>query len=249
MVEREIIPRLVSAHPSAQGRADAVAREAVPERDPVRMFVGVLLSRSPETVGRFVEERRASGLGPESLYAGLLAPAARRLAELWDEDEISFTEVTIGLGRLQHVARGLECETIYNGDNDPDARSALFSPRPGEQQTFGFYLIEELFRWSGWRTWIETAASDTDIVANVRCRWYDMFCLSVSRATAIEDLVTTIGAVRRASRNPDLFVLVNGRPFDESPALVATVGADQAASCAREALQAADEALWRPTAA
>ncbi|WP_293899384.1 hypothetical protein [Phenylobacterium sp.] len=246
MVEGEIVPRLVQAHAAPVARQACVAGPEIPlDARSALAFVRIVLSRNQDTLGGFVENLRARGVDSARLYADLLAPAARLLADLWDEDEISFTEVTIGLGRLQGLARDLDSATPYNGDNNPSARSCLFSPRPGEQQTFGFYMIEESFRWSGWRTWIETAATNAELVADVRCQWFDMFCLSVSRSTDIEDVATTIETVRRASRNRELFVLVNGRPFLERPELVATVGADAVASCGRDALHIADKAVWR----
>ena len=101
-------------------------------------------------------------------------------------------------------------------------------------------MIEEQFRWSGWRTWIETAATNADMIADVRGDWFDMFCLSVSRATDMQDVALTIDKVRRASRNPDLFVLVSGSPFIERPDLVPMVGANAVASNGREALHVAE---------
>lgn len=250
MVECEIIPRLVQAHPTGVAAGDCIGDAEIPlDARSAHAFLQIILSRNANSIGAFVEKLEARGIGAERLFADLLAPAALGLAALWEEDKISFTEVTIGLGRLQHVVRGLASDTAYNGDADPCSRSCLFSPRPGEQQTFGFYMIEELFRWSGWRTWIETAATDADMVADVRSQWFDIFCLSVSRPTDIQDVAKTIEAVRRASCNQGLFVLVNGRPFGERPELVATVGADAAASCGRDALQIADKAVRRPATA
>jgi methanogenic corrinoid protein MtbC1 len=246
MVEGEIIPRLVRAHPNGVEAADCIGDAEIPlDHQSALAFLQIILSKNSNNIVGFVENQQARGIGAERLFTDLLAPAALGLSELWEEDKISFTEVTIGLGRLQHVVRGLASDTAYNGDSDPSASSCLFSPRPGEQQTFGFYMIEELFRWSGWRTWIETAATDADMVADVRSQWFDVFCLSVSRSTDIEDVAKTIEAVRRASCNQRLFVLVNGRPFGERPELVAAVGADAAASCGREALHIADKAVWR----
>jgi methanogenic corrinoid protein MtbC1 len=246
MVEHEIIPRLMRAHPTTCGLADQADDPELPlDPQAAIAFARIILSRDPNVLGEFVKKLQVRGLGGERIYADLLAPAARLLADLWDDDEISFTEVTIGLGRLQHLARELDFETPYNGDGDPSARSCLCAPRPGEQQTFGFYMIEEVFRWSGWRTWIETAATDADMVANVRCHWFDMFCLSVSRSTDIHEVTRTIDAVRSASRNRGLFVMVNGSPFVERPELVSAVGADAVASCGREALHVAERAVRR----
>jgi methanogenic corrinoid protein MtbC1 len=148
----------------------------------------------------FIETLIKSGVGVQVIYSDLLSPTARLLSDLWDQDRLSYTEVTIGLGRLQQLVHGLDWLSPYNGENDAGSRSVMFAPRPGEQQTFGFYIMEELFRWSGWRAWIETCASNAQMVANVQFRWFDMFCLSVCRDTNIEEVSTTIKVIRPATR-------------------------------------------------
>ena len=47
------------------------------------------------------------GASVETLYLDLLAPTARHLGDLWDADVCDFTEVTVGLGRLQQVLHEL----------------------------------------------------------------------------------------------------------------------------------------------
>lgn len=241
MVESEIIPRLYQAHPPAAVTALEL-ENPLASKSP-RAFVRMVLSRSPDALTAVVETKRREGVDDDTIYAELLAPAARLMVDLWQDDEVSYTEVTIGLGRLQQLVRGLDAGTPYNGENDPSAPSALFAPCPGEQQTFGFFMIEELFRWSGWRTWIETTATKDDLVTNVRCRWFDTVCLSVSRSDNFEELSATIKSIRRSSRNRDIFILVNGRPFTECPESVAFIGADASASNGAEALHVADKAL------
>lgn len=249
IVECEIIPRLMLAHGSAADVEYAPSHFA-PDRDPAvsvaatEAFARMVLTRELDVLSDFVAAIMQSGVGVQTVYADLLAATARLLGDLWDQDRVSYTEVTIGLGRLQQLVHGLDWSSPYNGENDAGSRSALFAPRPGEQQTFGFYIMEELFRWSGWRAWIETCSTKSQMVSNVQFRWFDMFCLSVCRDTDIDDVATTIKAIRRASRNRDLYVLVYGRPFVEHTELVDRVGADAAASCAREALDMADKATW-----
>ncbi len=208
-------------------------------------FARMVLLRGADALMAFIETLIKSGVGVQVIYSDLLSPTARLLSDLWDQDRLSYTEVTIGLGRLQQLVHGLDWLSPYNGENDAGSRSVMFAPRPGEQQTFGFYIMEELFRWSGWRAWIETCASNAQMVANVQFRWFDMFCLSVCRDTNIEEVSTTIKVIRRASRNQDLFILVHGQPFVDHVELVEAVGADASASCAQEALNMADDALWR----
>jgi methanogenic corrinoid protein MtbC1 len=252
MVECEIIPRLMLAHRPApsdpQTPADADASQASAEDssvsdEAVEVFARMVLIRAPEALTTFIETLIKSGVAMQTIYAGLLMPTARLLGDLWDQDRVSYTEVTIGLGRLQQLVHDLDWQTPYNGENDSGSRSVLFAPRPGEQQTFGFYIIEELFRWSGWRSWIETCSTNAQMVSNVQFRWFDMFCMNVCRDTGMEEVSATISAIRRASRNQGLFVLVSGQPFVDHPDWVETVGADAAASCAGEALNRAEKAV------
>jgi methanogenic corrinoid protein MtbC1 len=250
IVQSEIIPRLMLAH-----QPEPIADETLMDMDmgqdraagaeATEAFARMVFTRAPEALMGFIESLVRSGVTLQTIYAELLAPTARLLAQLWDQDRVSYTEVTIGLGRLQQLVHALEAATPYNGENDAESRSVMFAPRPGEQQTFGFYIMEELFRWSGWRALIETYASNAQIVSTVQFRWFDMFCLSVCRENHIEEVTATIKAIRRASRNQDLYMMVYGQPFVEHPELVEAVGADASASCAGEALDMADKAVWR----
>jgi hypothetical protein len=166
------------------------------------------------------------GADSEAIYRDLLAPAALMLVNMWRDDRLSYTEVTIGLSRLQRHVWDLPRETAYNGENDDKARSALFSPRPGEQQTFGFFMTEERFRWGGWKTSIETIATREDLVADVRRGWFDMVCVSVSRADDLPGLTEIIGAIRRASRNGSVVIAMDGAHFADHAERVSAVGAD-----------------------
>ncbi len=242
IVEGEIIPRLCVAHGSSpvETRAPPEARrddDVIVPAELMETCARLSLARRTDLLETFFSDFVLLNGSARAIYAGLLAPTARLLIDLWDNDRISYTEVTIALGRLQHLVHELRDLTPYNGDDDPRSRSAFFAPRPGEQQTFGFFVIEEQFRWSGWRTWIETSATSTELSAGVRCQWFDLFCLSVSRDAHMEDVCDTIRDVRRASRNRDLFVLVSGSPFLEHPGLVDFVGADAAAANGGEALE------------
>jgi methanogenic corrinoid protein MtbC1 len=186
------------------------------------------------------------GIGEDQIYFQLIAPSARFLIELWGDDRISYIEVTVSLNRLQSLIREFDDETPYNGDSQASSPSALFAPSPGGKQTFGFYVVEELFRWSGWRTWIEIETDSNDIAAKARCQWFDAVCLNLTRESDVSAVSATIDAVRQMSRNRDLRVLAYGRLCIERPWLVGTIGADAAASSANEALNILDQAMTCP---
>lgn len=249
MVEAEIIPRLMLAH-----RARTVALKASDDAandaptlgpDTTESFARMVLSKEPESLIEFVGSLLQSGLAMETIYVDLMMPAARLLGDYWDEDSISFTDVTIGLSRLQQVVRTLGWSRTHLEGPDHSAPSALFLPVTSEQHTFGLFIIEDSFRRAGWRTWIETSGVDDDAVEMVRSHWFDLVGLSASCDTQTEQVASAVTAIRKASRNPGVFILVGGRLFIERPELVSLVGADATAPNGSDALLIADKAVRR----
>lgn len=244
MVESEIIPRLMIAHRAGQvSEAPPIDPDAPLDAEIADAFAQMVVTKEPDSLIVFVGALLRAGRSMESIYVDLLVPAARRLGEFWDDDTISFTDVTIGLGRLQQVVRALGWNTPAHGDNDHMPRSAFFAPGPGEQHTFGLFIVEDFFRRSGWRTWIETAPTVDELAETVQCHWFDVFGMSASRETHLDEMAANIKRVRKASRNPSLFILVGGKLFMDRPELVERVGADATAASGGEAFLVANEAL------
>ena len=245
MVEAEIIPRLMLAHRTAPTASGTAAQEHVLGPKTTESFARMVLSKEPESLIEFVGALLQSGIPMETLYVDLMMPAARLLGDYWDDDSISFTDVTIGLSRLQQVVRTLGWKQSHPDGPDHAARSALFAPVTSEQHTFGLFIIEDSFRRAGWRTWIETSGVDDDLVDMVRCHWFDMVGLSASSDTQSERVASAVADIRKASRNSGLFIMVGGRLFIEHPELVSVVGADATAPSGGDALLIADKAIMR----
>ena len=63
-----------------------------------------------------VEALLSLGAQPGSILVDLLAPSARELGRMWEEDECDFVDVTMGLWRLQEVMR----ELAWRAPSSPD---------------------------------------------------------------------------------------------------------------------------------
>ena len=241
MVESEIIPRLMLAHRDivAPEELGNVASGVSPET--LESFLHASLQSEVGRLVAFVKALMESGLSLSEVYGDLLIPTARRLGDYWLDDTISFTDVTIGLSRLQQVVRAMGREAPPR-DLEDHARSAYFIPCPYEQHTFGLTILEDSFRRTGWRTWLDASATQEQATDAVRSDWFDVFGLSATSEASSELIASTIGSVRKASRNPNLFVLVGGGLFTGQPDLVAEVGADATAASHDAALLIADEA-------
>jgi methanogenic corrinoid protein MtbC1 len=226
--------------------------EALPAPQPETIALG------PETTEKFALYTLSAGHGSllaivgnllqqgitlESIYLDLLSPVARRLGEYWNDDLVSFADVTIALGRLQQVVRELSVQPPKGGVLAPNGRSALFAAAPGEQHTFGLLIIEEFFRRSGWRTWTENGGGIGPVVAAAETHFFDIFGLTASSEEHLDQIAPMIMSVRRASKNRDITVLVGGRVFNETPELAARVGADAMATDPKEATLRAELAV------
>jgi MerR family transcriptional regulator, light-induced transcriptional regulator len=229
-IEQEIIPRLVLARRGAARTAPASAPDGtVPGTAEVLKFAGLVLTADAAAAHAYVTALRERGMPVETLYLDLLAPAARHLGDLWCADACDFTTVTVGLGRLQQVLH--ELSPAFGGELEhrEHGRRALLVPVPGEQHTFGLLMVVEFFRRAGWDVWSGPRGSSYDLVRLVRSEWFAVVGLSVGSETRIDALSTGIRAIRRASVNRDIGILVGGPIFIAHPELVARVGADATA--------------------
>ena len=149
-IQNEIIPRLMLAHRVAPEAPLAERSDLTISRADVEHFAKLMLANDEEPSFEAVMAFRARGVSIERLYLDLLAPAARYLGDLWTEDLCSFTDVTVGLGRLQRVLRELSPAFGCSVDHPEAGRSVLLLPTPGEQHTFGLVIVGEFFRRAGW---------------------------------------------------------------------------------------------------
>jgi methanogenic corrinoid protein MtbC1 len=239
-IEGEIIPRLMLAHrfaperslfPETQGRSPGVEDVAELSR--------LVLAHEADVAASFVAAMRAQGMPLETIFLELLTPTARRLGELWEADLCDFTQVTVGLWRLQQVLRELgpafEHEGQALGERREHGRRVLLVAAGSEQHVLGLAMVEEFLRRAGWEVCQWPCAPSDELDDLVRGEWFDLIGFSLSCESRLDVLKAAIGSLRRASCNPTVRVMVGGRVFAEHPELAAAVGADATAADARAA--------------
>ena len=237
IIENQIIPRLLLANPQplglVPGTGNAVALKLA---DNVGEFAEIVINRDATAAVAYFLALRAAGASIETLFQDLLAPAARRLGELWDEDINDFIDVTRGFTHLHEIVREFSDEFRDEGRRPAVNRRALLMPVPTEQHIFGIALIGEQFRREGWRVWGGPPKSLDEILELVDGQWFDIVGLSSSQVSDPARLESEIRAIRQASHNDDIKVLVGGAVFAASPKLARDLGADATAIDGRQAV-------------
>jgi methanogenic corrinoid protein MtbC1 len=243
-IESEVVPRLVLARRAAPIGSSGSSRDVwTPSPEDVTELAGLVLAREAVVACSYVEAARARGASVEALYLDLLAPAARHLGELWTANLCGFAEVTVGLCRLHQMLRELSPAFQDEGGHQAHGRRALLVPVPGDQHTFGLVMVAEFFRRAGWDVSSGSSMSKSELVGMVRNEWFAVVGFSASCDTRLDALASGIHAVRRASRNPAIGILVGGPVFIEHPELATLIGADATAVDGRQATFQAESLL------
>jgi methanogenic corrinoid protein MtbC1 len=216
-LESDIIPRLVRAH---RVREDG---SRTPETQPLALWPDIpqfarACYASDETPMRtVVHGLLAAGCPVTRLYVDLLGPSARALGELWEDDLCDFTDVTVGVGRLQQLLRELSPSFGAEIDHPEGGRRILLLPAPGEQHTLGASMVAEFFRRAGWDVVGGVSGLDLDPREAVQREWFDILGLSVGCHARLDWLRDCIASVRQGSLNRGLGVLLGGPLFVVDP--------------------------------
>lgn len=243
-IEQQIIPRLMMVHRGENPAALASPAEAdarlASMPDEVSTLSRLVIGRDGDAAFSYVQAMRERGMTLDAIYLQLLAPTARILGDMWTSDMCDFTDVTVGLWRLQQVVHKLSGGFTEEPDTSRRERRLLLVPEPGEQHTFGLIMVAEFFRRDGWDVWDGPISSRQELISLVQREAFAVVGLSVGVDSRLDDLATTIRLIRQASRNPAVSILVGGQPFLAQPERVQQVGADGTAIDGQQAVTRAN---------
>ena len=247
-IESEIIPRLLLAHKGAvEARGDTDERGEIPSAEHVLEFAGLVLTQDASSASRYIEAMVDQGYLLETLYLELLAPAARHLGELWEQDLCDFVDVTMALGRVQHVIREFSPVFRDNADAPKErTRRILLTPAPGEQHSMGLMMVKEFFLRGGWEVVGGPGVPAEEVAVQLASEWFDCVGISVGGDCRLDGLAAWINSIRAAAKNRAITIMLGGPHFVARPELAALFGADATAADARTAVRQAEILTARP---
>lgn len=240
LIQEQIIPRLLQVHTPGVPRLKASGVLRVAPED-AASFVSLPLMLEADELLDVVEGFIASGVSVESVFVDLLAASARRLGQHWEEDECDFLVVTMGLWRIQEVMRQVASHYPAESSPDPHRCSALFSPMPGDEHSFGALMVEEVFARAGWLTEALINPKRLELLKIVADKHFDLIGLTVTCDCPNAILADLISAIRSVSRATKVQILIGGYMVNANPGVVNAVGADGTATEAGGVLALAEK--------
>ncbi|MCE7027063.1 cobalamin B12-binding domain-containing protein [Jiella avicenniae] len=238
----KVIPSLYAAHGEAGPlNQRSTSTGEIHRRIEAERFLGLVLSDSPEAQWRHLLDLQAAGMDLETLLMEIMAPAIRELGEMWLNDRMSFVEVTTKSARLQHMIRSLGRPDSFQMT---DGRaSVLLAAAPGEQHTFGLFVLAELFLAAGWSVSLE-ANSSLDVLCELaESRRYDAIGMSVGSERFLPPVREQVAALRQATGSQTSRIFLGGWAFTVAGQSLDDYGADLVAVDGRSAVERAETLL------
>lgn len=244
LISATIIPHLLLIKSGKPAKPRLAQGDAIHPHE-AEQFATLPLTLEADELLDIVEAYIERGVCVESIFVDLLAPAARKLGEMWEADNCDFVDVTMGLWRLQEVLRTVAQNSPALIEDALAPRSILISAMPGDQHSFGALMLDEVFVRAGWASEVLIEARRRELLSLLTERAFDIVGLTLSIDCPSALLSEFINSLRSVSKNPKLIVLVGGRLVHDNPAIVESSGADGTAADARSAVRLAEQLVTR----
>ncbi|MDY8108501.1 B12-binding domain-containing protein [Fulvimarina sp. 2208YS6-2-32] len=239
-IKNAVIPRLYARRMVENDKAAA----HLPQSD---LTTGILKQAAIEHLHRMVlagqsdaqeaclHEIHAQGLPLRRLLEDVVVPVADELGRAWEEDLMSFAEVSLKVGRFQKAVSNFTSRVLPN-DLTRDKPTFLMSPAPGEQHSFGASVFGNLLIAEGFPTDIVLDADAGQLCDRVRERSYSALGLSCNSDRTLPILKTLIAKLRQASCNRAIRILVGGWALQTGDKSLSKLDADLVVTDGRRAL-------------
>lgn len=164
----------------------------------IAAFCDMLVKDGPEAALQFIDDRRAEGATQKDVYLGYIGAAASELGKRWDDDWLTFADVTIATGHLYALMRSLRDEEGRESPEFDVRKRALFATVPGEDHGIGITIAADLFRAAGWEIDLQIGLSHETLLDHVEQTRPKVVGLSLSTDGRLPELLHLVLAMRIA---------------------------------------------------
>ncbi len=176
---------------------------------------------------------RRARISDIDLVDGYFPAVARFLGCAWAEDSAPFTEVTIGVARMQAILRQVGRDWTSNVEAGPESCTVLMVLPDGEQHSFGAMVLTGQMRRQGISVRLEIGSPPGLLRQIVRQQHFDCAMISIACEEKLDHCRKVVDALRAGSVGR-LHVAVGGAVLDRP---VDVGGATQADIVTNDPLQ------------
>lgn len=192
------------AYRTLKALSESKKRQAVIGEAHLRAFCSLLLKADSQACLDLVAVLRGRGERYEVIVDCLVSRAARELGARWDNDVLSFTQVSVGISTLLAVNAALRSTSDNAAITRPE--QILFATLPHQTHTLGIGLASEAFRQRGWDTKLCFRLSEADILDEVICSKADLVGFTAGRTTSLSQLIMVVRQLQQLPNPPHVML-------------------------------------------
>ncbi len=214
---------------AAEVVAKLVARDGADEaglREPlVDRFCEAVTAANLSAFDEIKADFKRARISASALADHYIPEVARRLGQAWEDDTLSFADVTMGVARLQAILRELGATWSADALGQADGPTMLVLLPQGEQHTLGAMVLAGRLRRMGVSVSMQIAPELAELSKFVSNRAFDGAMISVTCENRLETCGKLIKTLKNAS-NGKLMVAIGGAILDDAEDVVRLTGAD-----------------------
>jgi methylmalonyl-CoA mutase cobalamin-binding domain/chain len=162
----------------------------------------------------------------EDILLKLIAPVAHHLDGLWEQDVVDFSQISLGLIRLQQISHQIGQVYQTSSPFDVGRHRMMIAAPPGSQHLLGLSIIAELFRKDGWEVVVEIADTQSALLHTAGKEWFDLIGLSVCLSDQLPLLPELVSQLKQLSKHRNVPIMLGGSAFLNSDIQGLEFGAD-----------------------
>jgi MerR family transcriptional regulator, light-induced transcriptional regulator len=187
-----------------------------------------------------LEQALGAGTSISDIHLKVLPPLMREVGRLWQLNQISVAHEHYCSAAIQLILARFYDRVFSGGRNRP--HSILLTCVEGELHELGARTVADVFELSGWRShFLGANVPRRELLDLMAARPPDVVGISMTMPFNLNQLASTVSAVRESSGTSRVPVVVGGYPFARVPRMAEAVGADLCVADAATAVAQAEQ--------
>lgn len=217
--------------------ADRNAKSVAEPREPlIAGLVTASLSGTKSAFAELLVEMRRFRISSATLADIYIPIAARRMGQAWLDDQLSWIDVTIGVGRMQSLLREIGTAWVADQAGDTGHGTVLFIVPDREQHTLGPMVATGQMRRYGVSVCLRIAPNFNELRSLMGARHFDGVMISVATREKLDQVAKTVQFLKTVMSQPTP-IIVGGAVMSKVEDPAACTGADFSSNDVGSALE------------
>lgn len=206
--------------------ADRSSKSVVEPRESlVAGLITASLSGTKSAFAELLTEVKRARISVAALADVYIPVAARRMGQAWHDDEMSWLDVSIGVGRMQSLLREIGTAWVADQAGDAGHGTVMLIVPDREQHTLGPMVATGQMRRYGISVCLRIAPSFNELRSLMAARHFDGVMISVATKEKLESVAKTVQFLKTVMARPTP-IIVGGAVMAKVEDPASCTGAD-----------------------